>query len=184
MDRKSQVTNAGEWIEEKKVVIGLVLFLFVLASGGYLIWRESYWKPSTTRRIEDLESKVKLLEEQSQISENKKEGVEIVASDSAGIVAGTTSDNQTSEANDPLAPQKLPDQTEKKDSPAVSGTININTASASQLDALPGIGPVLSQRIIDYRSTSGLFQSREQIKNVKGIGESVYSKIQDKIFVE
>jgi len=62
-------------------------------------------------------------------------------------------------------------------------TVNINTASAEQLDALPGIGPSKAQAIIDYRNEHGRFTSIEDIRNVKGIKEGEFSKIQDYIRV-
>lgn len=52
-----------------------------------------------------------------------------------------------------------------------SGLININTATAAQLETLPGIGEVLAQRIVDYRNTYGPFKSVYALTNVKGIGE-------------
>jgi competence protein ComEA len=59
--------------------------------------------------------------------------------------------------------------------------ININTATAEQLEALPGIGPVKAQAIVDYRNEHGRFQKAEDIQNVKGIKEGEFSKIQDQI---
>ena len=59
------------------------------------------------------------------------------------------------------------------------GKININTASISQLDSLPGIGPAYAQRIIDSRP----FSKIEDIMNVTGIGEKTFEKIQDQIAV-
>lgn len=61
--------------------------------------------------------------------------------------------------------------------------VNINTANQSELDSLPGIGPALAQRIIDFREENGNFNSIEDIQNVKGIGDSKYEDIKDKIVV-
>ena len=61
--------------------------------------------------------------------------------------------------------------------------VNINTASQAELDSLPGIGPALAQRIIDFRVENGNFNSIEDIQNVKGIGDSKYEDIKDKIVV-
>lgn len=61
--------------------------------------------------------------------------------------------------------------------------ININTASAEELDKLPGIGPAMAGRIIDYRQTNGGFRNVEEIKLVKGIGEKMYVGLKDKIAI-
>ena len=70
-------------------------------------------------------------------------------------------------------PMEVVTPTEKPTSPAEtkSDLININTASAAQLETLPGIGEVLAQRIVEYRNTYGPFQSVYALTNVKGIGE-------------
>lgn len=67
---------------------------------------------------------------------------------------------------------------------AEPGLININTASLDQLDMLPGIGPAIGQRIIDYRDQIGGFNSIEAITEVSGIGEATFAKIKPLITVE
>jgi competence protein ComEA len=66
---------------------------------------------------------------------------------------------------------------------AAGETININTASAEELDKLPGIGPTKAQAIVDYRNQHGNFKSIEDIENVKGIKQGTFSKIKDHITV-
>lgn len=62
-----------------------------------------------------------------------------------------------------------------------SSKININTATQSELETLPGIGPSTATKIINYRKENGKFNSIEDIKKVKGIGDSKFSQIKDLI---
>jgi competence protein ComEA len=64
-----------------------------------------------------------------------------------------------------------------------AGIVNINTADQSQLDTLPGIGPALAQRIIDYRELNGPFAAVEEIKNVSGIGDKKFEALKDMVTV-
>ncbi len=63
----------------------------------------------------------------------------------------------------------------------IGGKVNLNTATAEQLDALPGIGPAIAQRIVDHREANGPFATAEDIVNVKGIGQATYEKLKDLI---
>jgi competence protein ComEA len=61
--------------------------------------------------------------------------------------------------------------------------VNINSASADQLTALPGIGPSYAQRIVEYREKNGPFKRVEDILNVRGIGEKTFEKIRERITI-
>lgn len=63
------------------------------------------------------------------------------------------------------------------------GKVNINTASVEELDTLPGIGPVIAQRIVEYREANGPFKSIQEITLVSGIGDATFEKIKDRISV-
>ena len=66
---------------------------------------------------------------------------------------------------------------------AGGGLLDLNAASASDLDGLPGIGPVLAQRIVDWRSEHGRFASVDQLREVTGIGEAKYQDLVEKVVV-
>jgi len=67
---------------------------------------------------------------------------------------------------------------------STSAKININTDNANRLQTLPGIGPVLSERIIEYRNQNGLFGVIDDIKNVSGIAEKKFEGIKELICVQ
>jgi competence protein ComEA len=64
-----------------------------------------------------------------------------------------------------------------------TGTIDVNTADATELQELPGIGEVLSQAIIDYRTKNGPFTSVDQLEDVSGIGPTTLADIRDLVTV-
>lgn len=64
-----------------------------------------------------------------------------------------------------------------------TGPININRATAAEFDSLPGIGPVLAQRIITYRKVNGPFAAIEDLQKVSGIGTSKFTDLKSKVRV-
>lgn len=61
--------------------------------------------------------------------------------------------------------------------------ININRADEKALDSLPGIGPAMAKRIIDYRTEKGKFKVIDDLKKVRGIGDAKFEKLRDRITV-
>lgn len=64
------------------------------------------------------------------------------------------------------------------------GPININAATIEELDALPGVGPAIAGRIVEYREAYGPFAAIEEITNVRGIGPATFEEIKDLIVVQ
>jgi competence protein ComEA len=71
----------------------------------------------------------------------------------------------------------------QKSGPASADKVNINSATAEQLQNLPGVGPVTAKAIIEYRTKVGKFNRIEEIINVKGVGEKKFQRIKDRIVV-
>ncbi len=67
--------------------------------------------------------------------------------------------------------------------PETGYPVNINTANVERLQDITGVGPVIAQRIIDYRNANGRFTSKAQLKNVKGIGDVTYKKMESQITI-
>ena len=61
--------------------------------------------------------------------------------------------------------------------------LNLNTATETQLEGLPGIGPSMAQRIVEYRKKNGAFKKAEDLMNVKGIGEKSFLKLKPLVTV-
>lgn len=66
-------------------------------------------------------------------------------------------------------------------SAAAMKPVSINKADSEELQTVRGIGPALADRILEYRSANGNFKSLDQLKEVKGIGDSKFEKIKDQI---
>jgi comEA protein len=63
------------------------------------------------------------------------------------------------------------------------GLVNLNTATLSDLDTLPGVGPVLAQRILDARTAAGGFKAVSDLRKVDGIGDARYEELKDLVTV-
>jgi competence protein ComEA len=82
-----------------------------------------------------------------------------------------------------LGEENLPVEPPSK-GPAADGKVNVNPADLTELESLPGIGPTIAQRIIDYRQMNGPFAQIEDVMEVSGIGPAIFEKIHDLITTE
>jgi len=81
------------------------------------------------------------------------------------------------------AGQRAPRQATPAAKASVSGPVNLNTATVSQLETLPGIGKSTAERILEYREKSGGFRKIEDLMNVRGIGEKNFLKLKPLVTV-
>ena len=167
-EQKSRLT------ENIKLVFLVVISVGIIAGSYILFWQiQKQNAPQQTSdqnevlrsEIEDLNGKIealnKSLGESRSESETKVTTTQVISS-GTGKVAGASDSSGGTE---------------------VSGKVNLNTASASELDSLPGIGPAYAQRIIDYRDSNGGFSVIEDVQNVKGIGPKTFEKMKDLITI-
>ena len=101
--------------------------------------------------------------EQDRVSELTKQNDELrnqLSKLSSGQVAGESNDQNENNAK-----------------------ININTADAAELDKLPGIGPARAADILAYRESNGSFESIEELKNIKGIGDKTFENLKDLVTI-
>ena len=109
------------------------------------------------------------------------------ASDTQESSANENSNSETTESSESTNNSESNSDANSKSSSSsntVGGKVNINTATAEELDEkLTGIGPTIAKRIIEYRNSIGKFSSIEEIKNVSGIGDKTFEKFKDMICV-
>lgn len=99
--------------------------------------------------------------------------------------AGGAAEGSSAAASEEAPPEASSAPTEEPvlEEVLVEKSIDINQASLEELDRLPGIGPALGQRIIDYREQNSGFYDIEEIMEVSGIGEKTFQKLEPYIYV-
>lgn len=167
------MVKVGEFVEKYRLLFGVALIAVILVSSGILAYKLSGKECKTQPQVTTLQADNST--DEQKISSLEKKIVELEA--------------QLATKNAPIA--EAPATTSNTNTGKVAGAttqststiINLNTASLSELDSLPGIGPVYAQRIIDYRNANGGFKSVGEVTNIKGIGPKTFEKFKDRITV-
>lgn len=199
--------------KNQKIILGVLAGIALLIIGYYVIQQQNNYEYFATEELEETENSVKTEEQKEKIIvhvagcvQNEgivelEEGARI--KDAIDAAGGETADADLSKIN--LAykikdgqkiyiPSNIEENLEEEYVITNSGNnissdggeelVNINTAKQTELETLPGIGPSTALKIIEHREENGEFNSIEDIKNVKGIGDSKYDNIKDFICVE
>lgn len=104
--------------------------------------------------------------------------------ESTDSAPGSVLESQTSSEEEIAEVDLVESETSGPQEVLVEKSININTATLEELDLLPGIGPALAQRIIDYREQNNGFYDIQEIMEVSGIGEKTFAKLEPYIVAE
>lgn len=162
--------DIGGFVESHRFLIGSILLVLILISGGYLLYRENYSKPRLTEKFENQDLKIKSLEAKIEELANRQ-SAQTNSSTEEVVTTQTTSQNSGQVAGAATSSIKP------------IGKVNINTASTSELDTLPGIGAAYAGRIIEYRNSHGGFKSTSELKSIKGIGDKTFEKLADLVTI-
>lgn len=195
-EKEKERPKLESWLEANKYKVGLVLIL-ILLTGVMVYGAENHnWSPSLDdsqsadaiasikKEMEDIRQenavlKDKLGEVNAKIEEIKNVFA-VNQGDTNQIDRGTGGKVTGASASSQIETQT----TQTPTSPQPSGMININTAPASELEKLPGVGPVRAGDIIEYREANNGFKTSEEIMNIRGIGEKTFEKMKGMITVK
>ena len=146
-----------KFLDKYRVHIGIILILIIFGSGLFLVFEKE---------------KLKLFE-------SGNSGENSVNIEMENKIKDLEARVQKLEESKNESPQTVTAESENN-----SSKININTADQKTLESLPGIGEKRASDIILYRESNGGFKTVSEIKNIKGIGDSIYGQIKDSITVE
>lgn len=180
-------------LEKYRLHLALGLILVVIFATIALLWQKGNLSSSTEKQLTAMEVELSNLKKENQdlqtkLSNSGSSSTSSQIKSDSGQVAGSSSSQTTDNSSAPsvafgsASSSSVPSGV--ADNESVQSKININTASLTTLDNLPGIGPSKAQAIIDYRESNGRFQTTEDIMKVKGIGQATYDKMKDQITTE
>ena len=151
--------NRGE-----RISVTILMGFIILFSGIYY-----YHDPAVNYDPDHYDNLESIFEERSQQIEEERQN--ILVRYRPTLELGSKSIQPADEQNVTAQPGRFIDPAEDPGPAGVPDIININTATEEQLVTLPGIGPAYAKRIVEWREENGRFTAKEQLLEIRGIGE-------------
>ncbi len=172
-----------DWLERHRTPVIALLVALIVIGGAVLLYRHYALPQSTEIVISPPSPEIHVYVEGEVVSRGA-----YVLEDGARVgeaieAAGGFSPDADQGAVNLAAPLRDGDHVHVYKMGDVPQRVNLNTAEAWLLQALPGIGETLAQRIIDYRNGNGPFQQIEDLRKLEGIGAATVEELKDKITV-
>ncbi len=172
-----------DWLERHRTPVIALLVALIVIGGAVLLYRHYALPQSVEIVISPPSPEIHVYVEGEVVSPGVymlEDGARVVDAIEAGGGFGPDADQG---ALNLAAPLRDGDHVHAYKIGDVPQKINLNTAEAWLLQALPGIGETLAQRIIDYRNENGPFQQIEDLKQVEGIRAATVEELRDKVTV-
>ncbi|MBM3156483.1 MAG: ComEA family DNA-binding protein [Chloroflexi bacterium] len=166
-----------------RLVLILILVALILAGGGLLLYRQTTISGSGGIIISPPSTEIRVYVEGEVVNPGVYElNGEALIADAVAAAGGFSAEADRASVN-LAATLRDGGHIHVCRVGEIPQKVNINTAELWLLEALPGIGEVLAQRIIDYRTANGQFQEIDELMRVEGMGPKVFELIKDKITV-
>jgi competence protein ComEA len=170
-------------VERYRIFLVLILVALIISGGGLLLYRQTTLSSSGEITISPPSAEIRVDIEGEVNSPGVYELTEGALMSDAIKVAGGFSPEADRASLNLAAMVRDGEHIHVYGVGDVPQKVNINTAEAWLLEALPGIGEILAQRIIDYRILNGHFREIDELMMIEGIGPKLFEQIKDKITV-
>ena len=175
----------SKWLDRYKATIVIILVIIIIAGGAVLLYKHPWDKGPLEIVLSEPSCQVTFCV----IGEVESPGIYVhddcsLCIQDAVDAAGGFTQYADEEALNPTAPLNTGDLIHVPPLGDVPQRVNLNTAGAWLLEALPGIGPTLAGRVVEYRGQSGPFKNVEELMMVEGIGQAKYDGLKDLVTLE